>query len=113
MVSIDHSSFANNGLLGGAEGSLAPVYQGYQTDRTPPLLQLYRAFWPMISMVINDALTATNLDTSTTLGLVTLNADGSFTLIPTGQFDYLAAGSALIFAHTPIDGKVIPNVATR
>ena len=55
VVSDRPPSFANNGLLGGAEGSPLrhPSIRGYQTDQdSSSLLQLYRAFWPMISMVI-------------------------------------------------------------
>ncbi|MCP5441413.1 MAG: DUF4347 domain-containing protein, partial [Chromatiaceae bacterium] len=116
VVSIDHSSFANNGLLGGAEGvSAAPVYQGYQTDQDSSLS--ITALSGVLANDFdgdNDALTATNLDTSTTLGLVTLNADGSFTYDPNGQFDYLAAGEHAIdtFTYTANDGKGDSNVAT-
>ena len=39
------------------------------------------------------AISVTNLNTAGTLGLVTLNQDGTFSYDPNGQFDYLAAGA--------------------
>ncbi len=38
-------------------------------------------------------ITVTNLDSTGTLGLVTLNPDGTFDYDPNGQFDYLAVGA--------------------
>ncbi len=61
-----------------------------------------------------DALTARNLDTTTTQGRVTLNPDGSFQYDPYGQFDYLGTGQTAVdtFNYTAYDGVVDSNSAT-
>ncbi len=58
--------------------------------------------------------TVTNLDTTGTLGLVTLNADGTFSYDPNGQFDNLAAGSSTTdtFTYTVTDGVTTSAAAT-
>ncbi|MGD1984053.1 MAG: DUF2341 domain-containing protein, partial [Chromatiaceae bacterium] len=57
---------------------------------------------------------ATSLDTTGTLGLVTLNEDGTFTYDTNSQFDYLADGDDTTdtFSYTLDDGVNPPTVAT-
>ena len=57
---------------------------------------------------------ATSLDTTGTIGLVTLNDDGTFTYDTNGQFEYLAAGvdATDTFSYTLDDGVNAPTVAT-
>ena len=64
--------------------------------------------------VEGDTLTATNLDVTGTLGLVALNADGTFTYDPNGAFDYLAQGEQAndTFTYTANDGTGDSNIAT-
>lgn len=61
-----------------------------------------------------DTLTAHNLDTTATQGLVTLNSDGSFQYDPNSQFDYLQAGQQTTdsFTYRASDGGLDSNVAT-
>lgn len=61
-----------------------------------------------------DPLTASNLDTTGALGLVTLNADGSFDYDPNGQFNTLAVGqtSTDTFTYTANDGGTNSAPAT-
>ena len=58
--------------------------------------------------------TATNLDTTGTLGLVTLNADGTFSYDPNGQFDHLDDGDTATdtFTYTVTDGVTTSAAAT-
>jgi VCBS repeat-containing protein len=65
------------------------------------------------SLLVNDTdpdgdlLAVSALDTSGTLGAVTLNADGSVTYDPNGQFEYLAAGATATdtFSYAVGDGQ--------
>jgi VCBS repeat-containing protein len=61
-----------------------------------------------------DPLAATNLDTTGTLGLVTLNANGSFDYDPNGQFETLGVGqtSTDTFTYTANDGGTNSAPAT-
>jgi VCBS repeat-containing protein len=57
---------------------------------------------------VGDNLTVTAVDTSGTIGNVTVwGADGSFTYYPNGQFEYLKAGSSTTdsFTYTVSDGR--------
>ena len=55
----------------------------------------------------SDTLNIGGIDTSSTLGDVTDNGDGTFTYDPNGEFDWLAAGEAAAdsFTYTVIDGN--------
>jgi len=113
---FDRSSSGNDGTLGGIDGVAAePTWKGYVTDENT-ILNI-----PVVSGVLandvdvdNDPLTATNLNTTGTLGLVTLNNDGSFTYNTNGQFESLAAGDHATdtFTYTANDGTVDSNVVT-
>ena len=61
-----------------------------------------------------DPLTAVNLDTTGTLGLVTLNLDGSFNYDPNGQFENLNVGDTATdtFTYTANDGGTNSAPAT-
>ncbi|MGI9341849.1 MAG: beta strand repeat-containing protein [Gammaproteobacteria bacterium] len=115
-IATDQSSSGNDGTLGGAIGPAAePTWDGYSTDMNVVLN--VPAGTGVLANDLDaegDTLTATNLDTSSTLGLVTLNADGSFTYDPNGQFNFLLPGQIATdtFSYTANDGTGDSNVAT-
>ena len=61
-----------------------------------------------------DVLSVTNLDTTSTVGLVTDNGDGTFSYDPNGQFESLAAGETATdsFSYTVDDGNGGTDTAT-
>ena len=107
---FDQSGSANHGTLGGVDAPAAePAWSGYLTNQDTVLDTTALAIDGVLANdqdADGDTLTATNLDTTGTLGLVTLNANGSFTYDPNGQFDYLSAGEHAIdtFTYTANDG---------
>ena len=112
----DLTANANHGTLGGVDAPAAePVWSGYVTDEDT-VLNIPAGAGVLANDFDddNDVLTATNLDTAGTLGLVTLNPDGSFSYDPNGQFDYLAPGEYATdtFTYTAHDGTGDSNVAT-
>ncbi|WP_323754632.1 DUF4347 domain-containing protein, partial [Marinobacter sp.] len=115
---IDFSSFANHGTLGGADAPASvPEWSGYITTETAVLDTAASAINGVLANDIDvdsDPLTATNLDTTNTLGLVTLNPDGSFIYDPNGKFDYLSDGESATdtFSYIAHDGTVGSNPAT-
>ncbi|MFV8570620.1 DUF4347 domain-containing protein, partial [Marinobacter sp. SBS5] len=114
----DRSTFGNHGTLGGVDAPASvPVWSGYITTEDAVLDTAAAAINGVLANDINvdsNPLTATNLDTTGTLGLVTLNPDGSFTYDPNGKFDYLSDGESAIdtFSYTANDGTVDSNPAT-
>ncbi|WP_323752734.1 VCBS domain-containing protein, partial [Marinobacter sp.] len=114
----DQSTFANHGTLGGLDAPASePAWRGYQTTQDAVLDTSVAAINGVLANDIDvesDPLTATNLDTTSTLGLVMLNPDGSFTYDPNGMFDYLRAGEFAVdtFSYTANDGMVDSNAAT-
>ena len=115
-TATDQSSSGNDGTLGGAIGPAAePTWDGYSTNMNAVLnIPAGTGVLANDLDVDGDTLTATNLDTSSTLGLVTLNADGSFTYDPNGQFNFLLPGQIATdtFSYTANDGTGDSNVAT-
>ncbi|MEQ8752588.1 MAG: Ig-like domain-containing protein, partial [Coleofasciculus sp. G1-WW12-02] len=62
----------------------------------------------------SDTINVSNLDTTTTLGLVINNGDGTFHYDPNGQFESLAVGETAIdnFSYTIDDGNGNTDTAT-
>ncbi|MEQ9621877.1 Ig-like domain-containing protein [Coleofasciculus chthonoplastes] len=62
----------------------------------------------------SDTISVSNLDTTTTLGLVINNGDGTFYYDPNGQFESLAVGETAIdnFSYTIDDGNGNTDTAT-
>lgn len=62
----------------------------------------------------SDTISVSNLDTTTTLGLVINNGDGTFHYDPNGQFESLAVGETAIdsFSYTIDDGNGNTDTAT-
>ena len=117
-TAFDQSASANHGTFGGVDAPAAePVWSGYLTNQDTVLDTTALAIDGVLDNdrdAVGETLTATNLDTSGTLGLVTLNADGSFTYDPNGQFENLGAGEHAIdsFTYTANDGTGDSNTAT-
>ena len=62
----------------------------------------------------SDVLTVQSVDTTGTLGTVTMNADGSFSYDPNGQFESLAVGETALdtFSYTVTDSNGGTDTAT-
>ncbi|RLE19895.1 MAG: hypothetical protein DRJ50_11605, partial [Actinobacteria bacterium] len=62
----------------------------------------------------SDVLTVQGIDTTATTGLVTFNADGSFSYDPNGQFESLAVGETALdtFSYTVTDSNGGTDTAT-
>ena len=123
---LDLSGNGNDGVLGGSEGASAtPAYQGYVTDEDTSL-----AIAAVSGVLANDSdpdgdpLTvaaingsAANIGSTVALAsgaLVRLNADGSLSYDPNGQFEYLTQGETVTdtFTYVASDGGSDSNSTT-
>ncbi|WP_342347574.1 LamG-like jellyroll fold domain-containing protein, partial [uncultured Nitrospira sp.] len=116
-TATDISSSGNDGTLGGGMASQEPTWVGYSTDQDTPLNIAASGVLvndvdvdsdPLVVSEINGS--AANVGNPIALAsgaLVTLNADGSFTYDPNGQFDSLTAGQQVSdqFTYTADDGN--------
>ncbi|NJM40260.1 MAG: cadherin-like domain-containing protein, partial [Anaerolineae bacterium] len=123
-VTTDISSSSNDGTLGGGTPSQEPTWVGYATNEDTTLNIVLPGVLlndtdgdtdPLIVSEINGS--AVNIGNPIALpsgALVTLNANGSFTYDPTGQFDNLAFGQQASdqFDYTVDDGNGGTDTAT-
>ena len=123
-TATDLSSSGNDGTLGGGMAAQEPTWVGYSTDQNTPLNIAASGVLvndvdpesdPLVVSEVNGS--AANVGNPIALGsgaLVTLNADGSFTYDPNGQFDSLTIGEQASdqFTYTADDGNGGTDTAT-
>ncbi len=120
----DLSSSGNDGALGGGMAAQEPTWVGYATDQDTVLNIAAAGVLDNDVDVDTDPLTLTHINgsaanvgsqiTLSSGAFVILNADGSFTYDPNGQFDSLAAGQQASdqFSYTADDGNGETDTAT-